>query len=785
MKAGLLSLLNLAFFGFGFWFFNVPKIKNAGATFIAIGALLIPFTGLSWHNFVLEPQGYPIGNTWLATSLVAIVTYAGLAYYVRHPFYTYIAGFGGLSTILSIVNVTELNREFYILGGVFSSFILMLSTRVFSNPDEEIKKTFVQPLSISAHVIMPLSLAWGIVLATAADRLFTIEVVLAGILASLYYLLAYTFQRTVSYLFVAQFVFAFTVFVIGGYLDLETQTTFILVQGLALVYLGVNYLAKDKFKSEAETFFEGSQLLLPIATLLVVVNNTTLPYFNAHLTLAGLLATAFYALTYFSTRQVAFFAVTAALLPVTIFVAASWQDVRLLTVFYILECLSLLYLVGSYLLRKKFNDESQVLTIISLTASAILFVGSWGTNFSEFSITMFAAIPAVLGLIAFYAQKDERYLYYNIIFLAIATYLYFANLLDLEDRIHFVGLGYLFISLIFYGLAVYLRERAGVSQAFIFATLLNAAVGSILTVGEVKYFLVSNLLVAALLFDGSIRFKKYGLLYFSNLFLYLATWSALRTFEVRVALYPLYFGLVSAAIYGVSYALPKSIEGFYRLTGLVAMGSNSLLFGLMGQGTAQYSDYTYSSESVRSVVGLERNALISSYASFALYSLDAYLKRWGAMAYFASAVGMATYLWQMKYFNIDEILAYTLPLGVYFMALSYFQRRSGKESNSQALEYLGLFFLLIPPFFYSFGDNGALYALLLGFEGVVLLGIGITYKYRNFTYIGIASLVAAVLSQTYEFVSSLPRWIIVGAAGIVFLSVAIYLLLHRKEPEAK
>src|SRR4030042_4694840 len=108
MKAAVFTLLTLAFFGFGTWFYNVPKIKTAGATFIAIAALLIPFNGFAWYNFVCGPAGFQIGSIWLGTSFVAVFAYAALAYFIRHPFYTYIAGFGGLSMILLIVNVAEM-----------------------------------------------------------------------------------------------------------------------------------------------------------------------------------------------------------------------------------------------------------------------------------------------------------------------------------------------------------------------------------------------------------------------------------------------------------------------------------------------------------------------------------------------------------------------------------------------------------------------------------------------------------------------------------------------------
>src|SRR3990167_571231 len=226
IKAGLLSALTLAFFAFGTWFYSIPKIKNAGATFLAIGALLIPFNGLAWYNFVMQPFGYTIGGIWFITSITAVLIYAILAYSIRHPFYTYIAGFGGLSTILSIVNVSDLNQEFYVLGGIFSAFVLLLSTKLFSRIDEQVLKTYLTPLSVSAHVIMPLSLIWGLFFAISGDRLFTIEVVASAFLASLYYLLAYLFSNENSYLTIGATIFPLSVLLFGKWLGLDFVTNY-------------------------------------------------------------------------------------------------------------------------------------------------------------------------------------------------------------------------------------------------------------------------------------------------------------------------------------------------------------------------------------------------------------------------------------------------------------------------------------------------------------------------------------------------------------------------------
>ena len=115
------------------------------------------------------------------------------------------------------------------------------------------------------------------------------------------------------------------------------------------------------------------------------------------------------------------------------------------------------------------------------------------------------------------------------------------------------------------------------------------------------------------------------------------------------------------------------------------------------------------------------------------------------------------------------------------MTLAYLQRMKENLSNQDLLNYVGLFILLVPTFMQSFGVDGARYALLLGVEGIVIFSLGNSLAYRNYVYAGIGAIIVAVITQTYEFVFSLPRWLLTAIAGLAFLATAIYLLLHRKE----
>jgi hypothetical protein len=176
-----------------------------------------------------------------------------------------------------------------------------------------------------------------------------------------------------------------------------------------------------------------------------------------------------------------------------------------------------------------------------------------------------------------------------------------------------------------------------------------------------------------------------------------------------------------------------------------------------------------------------RNALVSSYLFTGLLSYDAFRYSDENLGYSASGVGMLTFLWQMWYFSFTEILVYTIPLGIYFLVLAYLKRSAHRLETATVFDYTGFFFITAPTLLQMNGENGALYALFLALEGIGIFALGVSMKQKPYTYIGIAALVVAVISQTYEFLFSLPRWIILAVAGIAFLTTAIYLLLLRGE----
>src|SRR6185437_5112484 len=144
-KALVLSVLTLVFLLSGLWFHSMPRIKNAGTAFTSIGALLIPVWGLGWYNFVFKYTDISFGIVWLVTSLIGLFVYIVLARYFKSVFYSYITGFSTLSFVLAFFNMQGAQNDFYVLGAILSSIVLLALSLYFKNQQSQDSELFLQP----------------------------------------------------------------------------------------------------------------------------------------------------------------------------------------------------------------------------------------------------------------------------------------------------------------------------------------------------------------------------------------------------------------------------------------------------------------------------------------------------------------------------------------------------------------------------------------------------------------------------------------------------------------
>ena len=71
--------------------------------------------------------------------------------------------------------------------------------------------------------------------------------------------------------------------------------------------------------------------------------------------------------------------------------------------------------------------------------------------------------------------------------------------------------------------------------------------------------------------------------------------------------------------------------------------------------------------------------------------------------------------------------------------------------------------------------------MTVGILGIILLSLGISIKNRIYEFSGAAGVILAIIPQTFQYLLALPKWLVVGIAGLSFVVVAIFLLLKRDE----
>ena len=79
VKAAIMAGFTLGFIGVGLVCLRLPRVRPAGHTFLAIGAILLPLDIVGGYNLLLRDQGLSASATWALGSVVCALFYGALA----------------------------------------------------------------------------------------------------------------------------------------------------------------------------------------------------------------------------------------------------------------------------------------------------------------------------------------------------------------------------------------------------------------------------------------------------------------------------------------------------------------------------------------------------------------------------------------------------------------------------------------------------------------------------------------------------------------------------------
>lgn len=660
VKASLLTLLALIFFSCGVWFYSLPKIKNAGATFIMIGAVLIPVLGSAWHTFVLKNIGFSSGEAWLMTSIIAISVYIFLAMRYRNVFYAYASTIATISLFLSLVSTWNLNDNFYILAAIIANFVLLFTHISLKNTGQPITIIFSTPFKLSSEVMMPLTLVYGFFIALWEGKLYSLEGVLSIFLATVFYF--------VSYLF--------------------TKRSWELILG--------------------EIF-----------------------------------------------------------IPFTIILFVGWQSFSETVLYYLLNFCALGYALAAnafYVRNQKQEMNSNLVFALGLSLIVLLF--SWN-SVPPIRSVLFTIITIAIALFTAYLKKKPSLLLITTILIALLVYNIQTKLLMLPEQYLTISFGSL--GALAYILCLHYKSIKALLNLCCISTLIYFFLSLSFSITHEWYLFSVLLTIAYIWLNATMQFNIANMLYGAVSFSVLALIVLLETLHLQGHYYPLVINCYAYCLYAIGLQmLPDYKQKLIRSSLLLSLVP--FVYGL-GLGNS----YDANADLVESY------ALFSAYATTIFYGFHTALQKTKHFGYITSALGMMTIIWQLSYWGVTDSLMYSALLGIYFLVLGYTRRLVHDYSRQDNLNVIGLFFLLLPPIILSFDVEPTKYSVFLGISGILLTGLGISLSYKIYKYGGIIGIIFAVLPQTYNYILELPRWIVVGMIGIIFLTVAIFLLLQRGE----
>jgi hypothetical protein len=111
VRVAMLASFTAAFVAIGWICYRFPRVRMAGYTFLAVGALLVPLNFAAAHNFVLKDEGIAGDVVWLWASVYSLLFYLLLAVLGLGILYGFMSHAALVSAVAAAVVVSGLSVE--------------------------------------------------------------------------------------------------------------------------------------------------------------------------------------------------------------------------------------------------------------------------------------------------------------------------------------------------------------------------------------------------------------------------------------------------------------------------------------------------------------------------------------------------------------------------------------------------------------------------------------------------------------------------------------------------
>jgi hypothetical protein len=136
------------------------------------------------------------------------------------------------------------------------------------------------------------------------------------------------------------------------------------------------------------------------------------------------------------------------------------------------------------------------------------------------------------------------------------------------------------------------------------------------------------------------------------------------------------------------------------------------------------------------------------------------------------AVALSGSVWSVLLdLDVDTIEAYTLPLAVIGLVTGLWVRRP--DWPSWLTVGPGVVIGLVPSAVLSLVDEDAVRPLLTVIAAAAVLAFGVQLRWQALVVTGSAAIVAVAVGQLGPYAVGAPRWVTLGATGLVLLTLGM------------
>jgi hypothetical protein len=156
------------------------------------------------------------------------------------------------------------------------------------------------------------------------------------------------------------------------------------------------------------------------------------------------------------------------------------------------------------------------------------------------------------------------------------------------------------------------------------------------------------------------------------------------------------------------------------------------------------------------------------------------------LSYLGVALLEVGYMLQLALFGVGQLQAFTLPAGLYLLAIAYLEWRRDSGARIKALlEVAGLMLVLGTALAQAAGvlDAGAgryVYDVVLLFESLALFALGAVLRWKKIFFASILALVADVFIVLADPIRAMNTWYLLALVGFTMLGVVVFIEQRRQ-----